>query len=157
MTLKRHGIGITAALSTFWILTLMSGTAGLIALYASGALLLAGSGLYFYYHRLARPQRDLANAPVGAFYAGGPGNDPMRMPPKAIQMLVTLRDKGKCRIKYPGICTGQLQTFDHVIPWSKGGSSRDPRNIQGACTPCNQHKSDKILPEFASAFNQGRA
>ena len=146
MTFRRHVIALAVALVVFGVLTLLSGTGSMAALYAMAAIGLAGTGLYYHYRRLARPQRDLANAPVGALYAGGPGRDPMRMPPKAVQVFVTVRDKGRCRIRYPGICTGLLQTYDHVIPWSRGGSSKDPRNIQGACTACNLHKSDKLPP-----------
>ena len=35
--------------------------------------------------------------------------------------------------------------FDHIIPWSKGGSSDDPKNIQLLCGKHNIGKSDKII------------
>jgi hypothetical protein len=35
--------------------------------------------------------------------------------------------------------------FDHVIPYSKGGSSTDPKNIEILCEKHNLKKSDKIV------------
>jgi hypothetical protein len=39
---------------------------------------------------------------------------------------------------------------DHIIPWSKGGSSKDPKNFQPLCRRCNLEKSNKIAyrPNF---------
>lgn len=61
--------------------------------------------------------------------------------PTEIKRLVWDRDNGKCRI-----CgsTKDLH-FDHLIPFSKGGSSRDPKNIQLLCGKHNLEKSNKIL------------
>jgi hypothetical protein len=39
--------------------------------------------------------------------------------------------------------SGQLH-FDHIIPYSKGGSSKDPANIQILCGRHNLAKHDKI-------------
>ena len=51
------------------------------------------------------------------------------------------RDGGKC-IK----CGSDKNLhFDHVIPWSKGGSSNDLKNIQILCGKHNLSKSDKII------------
>lgn len=144
MNIKRHGIALLVALIFFGVITLVSGTGSAAALYAVGAILLAASGCYFHYHRLARPQRDLVPSPQGSLYVL-PGKDPMRMPPKVMQIAVTVRDKGKCRIRNPATCTTAGEVIDHIIPWAKGGSSRDMRNLQLACNGCNRWKSDKIL------------
>lgn len=37
-----------------------------------------------------------------------------------------------------------LMTIDHIIPKSLGGT-REMRNLQPACAPCNHKKADKIL------------
>lgn len=54
--------------------------------------------------------------------------------------LVWKRDKGCCF--YCGIkLSWESKTADHVIPRSKGGSSR-AWNIVLSCLPCNQNKGD---------------
>jgi hypothetical protein len=60
--------------------------------------------------------------------------------PTAIKRAVWERDDGKC-VKC-GI-ENDLH-FDHIIPFSKGGSSTDPRNIQLLCSKHNLRKSDNI-------------
>lgn len=61
--------------------------------------------------------------------------------PTAIKQLVWERDGGRC-IK----CGDRTDLhFDHVIPWSKGGSSADAKNVQILCGRHNQQKSNHIL------------
>lgn len=60
--------------------------------------------------------------------------------PTEVKRLVWERDKGKC-IKCDA--TENLH-FDHIIPWSKGGSSTDQKNIQILCGRHNLSKSAKI-------------
>ncbi|MBN1291900.1 MAG: HNH endonuclease [Candidatus Latescibacteria bacterium] len=63
-----------------------------------------------------------------------------RIIPSAIKLQVWKRDKGKC-VKCGS--TNNLH-FDHIIPYSKGGSSLVVENIQLLCARHNLNKSDKI-------------
>ncbi len=59
--------------------------------------------------------------------------------PQEIQDIVWNRDGGKC-VK----CGSQENLeFDHIIPFSKGGSNT-ARNLQLLCQKCNREKSNKI-------------
>ena len=63
-----------------------------------------------------------------------------RMIPTPVKVEVWKRDKGRC-IK----CGSQQDLhFDHVIPYSKGGSSLSADNIQLLCSKCNIAKRDRI-------------
>jgi hypothetical protein len=63
-----------------------------------------------------------------------------RIIPTTVKLEVWKRDGGKC-----AKCgaTEDLH-FDHIIPWSKGGSSNTPENIQLLCGKHNLEKHDKI-------------
>jgi hypothetical protein len=63
-----------------------------------------------------------------------------RLIPTTIKLEVWRRDGGKC-----ALCgaTEDLH-FDHIIPWSKGGSSKNVDNIQLLCGKHNLQKRDKI-------------
>jgi hypothetical protein len=63
-----------------------------------------------------------------------------RLIPTAVKMEVWKRDGGKC-----AICgaTKDLH-FDHIIPYSKGGSSMTADNVQLLCARHNLEKRDKI-------------
>jgi hypothetical protein len=63
-----------------------------------------------------------------------------RIIPSSVKLVVWKRDGGKC-IKCG--TTTDLH-FDHIIPWSRGGSSNDPANIQLLCGRHNIQKSNKI-------------
>jgi hypothetical protein len=63
-----------------------------------------------------------------------------RMIPPDVKLAVWKRDKGKC-VKCGS--TNNLH-FDHIIPFSKGGSSLVAANIQILCARHNISKRDKI-------------
>jgi hypothetical protein len=137
MNLKRHAISAAIALLAFLVLTLMSASWGLPALIAAGMLALVLTLGYFHYRR--RTAR-AAIEPVT------PARDD-RVIPQDVKIAVTLRDKGQCQLRFADICLVDKDIqFDHRIPWSKGGSSKDPDNIQCACGPCNRAKSNKMIP-----------
>ena len=59
--------------------------------------------------------------------------------PEDVRNAVWRRDGGKCVI-----CgSSEKLEFDHLIPFSKGGSNTT-RNIQLLCEKCNRSKKDKI-------------
>lgn len=63
-----------------------------------------------------------------------------RLIPTAVKVAVWRRDKGRC-VKCGA--TDNLH-FDHDLPFSKGGTSLDPRNIQLLCARHNLQKRDNI-------------
>jgi hypothetical protein len=63
-----------------------------------------------------------------------------RLIPSWVKLEVWKRDRGRC-IEC-GAASGLH--FDHVIPYSKGGSSKEPANIQILCGRHNLAKQDKI-------------
>jgi hypothetical protein len=66
--------------------------------------------------------------------------DHNRVIPSTVKLEVWKRDKGQCVV-----CgTKQNLHFDHVIPYSEGGSSKDPINIQILCAKHNLAKRNNI-------------
>jgi hypothetical protein len=64
-----------------------------------------------------------------------------RIIPSAVKLEVWKRDKGKCVV-----CGSHSNLhFDHIIPYSQGGSSRDAKNIQILCAKHNLAKHDRIM------------
>jgi len=63
-----------------------------------------------------------------------------RVIPTAVKLEVWKRDGGKCT---KCGATEDLH-FDHIIPWSKGGSSTSADNIQLLCGRHNLEKHDRI-------------
>jgi len=58
-----------------------------------------------------------------------------------VKVEVWKRDKGKCQL-----CKSNKNLhYDHVIPFSKGGSSLTSENIRLLCARHNLEKSDKIM------------
>ena len=72
----------------------------------------------------------------------GPGQDleHTRLIPATVKLEVWKRDKGRC------VRCGSDDNlhFDHIIPYSKGGSSLVAENIQILCARHNLEKRDKI-------------
>jgi HNH endonuclease len=64
-----------------------------------------------------------------------------RLIPTSVKLEVWKRDKGRC------VLCGNRQNlhFDHIIPFSQGGSSLIAQNIQLLCAKHNLQKHDKIL------------
>ena len=63
-----------------------------------------------------------------------------RIIPTWVKVEVWKRDQGKCVI-----CgTSRDLHFDHIIPWSKGGSSTTPANVQLLCGKHNIQKHTNI-------------
>lgn len=63
-----------------------------------------------------------------------------RVIPAAVKLEVWKRDKGCC------VTCGSKENlhFDHIIPYSLGGSSKDAKNIQILCAKHNLEKHDRI-------------
>jgi hypothetical protein len=67
--------------------------------------------------------------------------NPGRVIPTSVKLAVWKRDGGKC-----AECGSKVNLhFDHIIPWSRGGSSTDVANIQLLCAAHNLIKSDEII------------
>jgi len=68
------------------------------------------------------------------------GLDHNRMIPTSVKLTVWKRDKGQC------IQCGSKDNlhFDHILPYSKGGTSLKAENIQLLCARHNLQKRDKI-------------
>ncbi len=65
---------------------------------------------------------------------------PRRIIPTWVKLDVWKRDGGKCTK-----CGSEENLhFDHIIPWSKGGASSTPDNIQLLCGKHNLQKHDRI-------------
>lgn len=67
-------------------------------------------------------------------------NEPNRIIPTVVKLEVWKRDGGKC------VICGQNTDlhFDHIIPYSRGGTSLSSKNIQLLCARHNLEKRDKI-------------
>jgi hypothetical protein len=63
-----------------------------------------------------------------------------RVIPASVKLLVWKRDKGSC-VKCG---TKKNLHFDHIIPYSQGGSSKEADNIQIMCSRHNLEKRDRI-------------
>ncbi|RLG30570.1 hypothetical protein DRO03_03970 [Methanosarcinales archaeon] len=57
-------------------------------------------------------------------------------------MRVVRRDNYTCQICGRHLLDDEVE-FDHIIPFSKGGSSEE-HNIRLTCFKCNRKKSDQV-------------
>lgn len=83
---------------------------------------------------LADEQEDVAGAHVLS-------QERQRLIPTAVKLAVWQRDKGRC--VHCG-ATDELH-FDHIIPYSKGGTSLAADNIQILCARCNLAKGARLI------------
>jgi len=69
--------------------------------------------------------------------------------PRSVQFRVLKRENQIC-----SVCGSPVQDkdveFDHIIPWSKGGSS-DESNVRLLCRPCNRKRRAEFEKEFLVA------
>jgi hypothetical protein len=69
-----------------------------------------------------------------------PGSSPRRIIPTAVKLEVWQRDGGKCVV-----CGAKDELhFDHIIPFSLGGTSLSAANVQLLCARHNIAKRDRI-------------
>jgi 5-methylcytosine-specific restriction endonuclease McrA len=61
--------------------------------------------------------------------------------PQDVKIAVSVRDGGKCRIC--GSTKGLH--YDHIVPYSLGGRSDDPDNIQLLCARHNLRKGNRYI------------
>jgi hypothetical protein len=73
-------------------------------------------------------------------FAGGLELEQTRIIPSSVKLDVWKRDGGHCVVCRS---TENLH-FDHIIPYSKGGTSLDSSNIQLLCMKHNLEKRDRI-------------
>lgn len=66
--------------------------------------------------------------------------------PKRVKDQVRRRDQ-TCQLQYPGICTGQIDEFDHPDGLAAQGQQRttvrSAAEVQGVCAPCHGHKTNE--------------
>lgn len=65
-----------------------------------------------------------------------------RLIPSPVKLEVWRRDKGRCQ--HPGCGANDNLHFDHILPFSRGGTSLKAENIQLLCARHNLAKRDKI-------------
>jgi hypothetical protein len=75
-----------------------------------------------------------------------PFRDPGRIPLK-IREGVMRRDGGRCQ----ECGSTENLAIDHRVPWTEGGSSTDPENLQVLCRTCNSRKGARMGPTSSSS------
>lgn len=66
--------------------------------------------------------------------------------PRVTQFRVMKRENQICQICKNSVIDEDIE-FDHIIPWSKGGSS-DESNIRLLCSNCNRKRGNKFEDEY---------
>jgi hypothetical protein len=83
---------------------------------------------------------EIVDLPQIATPGSSPPPDHDRVIPSTVKLEVWKRDKGCC-----AKCGSNTNLhFDHIIPYSQGGSSKDSKNIQILCAKHNLEKHDRI-------------
>ncbi|MGI8631619.1 MAG: HNH endonuclease [Solirubrobacterales bacterium] len=92
------------------------------------------------FKRERRKQRELEHA-HSLLATEDPAGAPRKRAPIAenVKHMVFRRDAGSCR----ECGSTELLQFDHVIPFSMGGSD-EPENLQLLCAPCNREKGGRL-------------
>ena len=66
--------------------------------------------------------------------------------PKRIKDQVRRRDQ-VCQLNYPGLCTGEIDEFDHPDGLADQGlerqTVRSAIEVQGVCSPCHTEKTKR--------------
>lgn len=83
---------------------------------------------------------EIIDHPLPAAHSFAPSIDHDRVIPSAVKLEVWKRDDGSC------VKCGSKENlhFDHIIPYSQGGSSKDAKNVQILCSRHNLEKRDRI-------------
>lgn len=83
----------------------------------------------------------LKDDPIGELQDIPPLAERRRIIPSTVKQNVWKRDGGKCTV-----CGASDELhFDHIIPFSQGGTSLTAENVQLLCARHNLEKSDKII------------
>ncbi|NGU11968.1 HNH endonuclease [Clostridium perfringens] len=69
--------------------------------------------------------------------------------PQGVKLKVFRRDNCVCQICGKNVALDEIN-YDHIIPWSKGGSS-DESNIRILCESCNKKRSNNFEEEYLIA------
>lgn len=69
-----------------------------------------------------------------------------RQIPRVVQFRVLKRENQICSNCGKSVKDGEIE-FDHIIPWSKGGSSEE-NNIRLLCITCNRKKGSKFEERY---------
>jgi hypothetical protein len=91
--------------------------------------------------RVFKFRLEIASGEEPLYAAGAGAFEPTRIIPTQVKLEVWGRDKGRC------VECGSVDNlhFDHIIPWSRGGSSLTAENVQLLCARHNLAKRDRIL------------
>jgi hypothetical protein len=91
--------------------------------------------------RVFKFRLELTGDPEQRATAQSPSAENDRVIPSAVKLEVWKRDQGQC------VRCGSRDSlhFDHIIPYSQGGSSKDSKNIQILCAKHNLEKHDRIM------------
>ncbi|WP_139926367.1 HNH endonuclease [Hymenobacter sp. DG01] len=67
-----------------------------------------------------------------------------------VRLAIYMRDGFACAYCARGIEAGLTLTLDHIVPYSKGGAIKDPKNLITACLNCNSSRGNRSLKDFVA-------